>query len=543
MQLTSMRIGRRLALGFGVALAGLVVCAVVAHLQFGQVGASVAVLAKERMEKLGRGQDIKDGLNEAVRNLGSMVVAKSSAQDEAEKQRLAATREKVTVAFKGLEESARTKEEKSLLKAAIEARAAYTTVRTKLVALLTENKHDEAAALYLSDLRARQEAYLNSVGELVRHQQDRVAVESSDVEASLQSSKIVLGSTTAVVVLLACLLALLVSRSITRPLAQAVGVARKVAEGDLSSRVESAGRDETAELLRALATMNDNLARTVRDVRGDAEQVAGAASELFASSKQVSTTAQEQAEAAGGTAAAIEQITVSIAAVSENAGHVRELAGRSQDQTRLGSEAASQLAQEMSRIDTTVRALAVSVDQFIASTRAITAMTAQVKDIADQTNLLALNAAIEAARAGELGRGFAVVADEVRKLAEKSALAANQIDEETRTMDGRSSEVERLVTEGMGAIEASRQCVARTVETINVTGGTVREAALGVDEITLSVREQSAASTDIARSMERIARMAEDAHQGVAGTAQAAGDLDQLAHRLRGAVVRFKLPA
>lgn len=332
-----------------------------------------------------------------------------------------------------------------------------------------------------------------------------------------------------------------VSRNLSRRMGTAVVLAKAVAAGDLTKEVEVDGADEAGQLLAALKEMNASLAQTVGQVRSSAEQVASSASQLSASANQVSEATQAQSEAASGTAAAVEEVTVSITMVAQNAEGVRDLAKSSLEKTEAGNANMQQLVAEIGHVEHAVTQITAAVDEFVKSSRAITDMTKQVKDIAEQTNLLALNAAIEAARAGEQGRGFAVVADEVRKLAEKSGQSANDIDAVTRALGEQSSQVEKEIRLGMESLSSSRRHVKAVVEILTQAKQAVASASVGVEDIAASVKEQTAASNDIARNVEKIALMAEENNGAVNATSKAATSLEQLASQLNSAVSGFKV--
>jgi methyl-accepting chemotaxis protein len=250
---------------------------------------------------------------------------------------------------------------------------------------------------------------------------------------------------------------------------------------------------------------------------------------------------EQQANAVSSSAAAIEELTVAIAAVSDTARDVHHQATESVEQTAEGSRKVGQLAGEISRIQENMVEIARTVDDFVKSTQAITGMTQEVRDIADQTNLLALNAAIEAARAGEAGRGFAVVADEVRKLAEKSGKSASEIDSVTRSIMTQSSAVQAAIEAGERSIETSTALAGDVEAVLAHSRDTVERSAHGVTEISDSVSEQKVASTDIAQSMERIANMVEENNAAARNVSSATGDLRSLSQSLAASIAGFRV--
>ena len=331
-------------------------------------------------------------------------------------------------------------------------------------------------------------------------------------------------------------------RGINRSVSELRGVMVKMsADGDLSARAKVYGQDEIGEAATAFNTLIDGFANIIRQVLGHAGTVSGTAAQLSASSAQIAQSSQAQSEAAASTAAAVEQITVSINSVAANTEDVRKLSERSLSQTRQGNQNVTEMVGEIHSVQEAVNQIANSVKEFVDSTRAIAGMTQQVKEIADQTNLLALNAAIEAARAGEQGRGFAVVADEVRKLAEKSAQSANEIDRVTNSLNQKSTHVEATVQAGLRSLQTTQEHIERVSTVLNEAGEAVTQSSHGVNDIAASVGEQSLASTEIARNVEKIAQMSEENHAAVESNTQGIVRLEQLASELQAAASRFKV--
>ncbi len=317
-------------------------------------------------------------------------------------------------------------------------------------------------------------------------------------------------------------------------------MASTAADGDLTREVRVHGKDEVAKSARAFNTLMDSFRTAIRQVHTSADSVISTAAQLAASSTKITQGSQVQSEAAASTAAAVEEITVSINAVAANTEDVRKLSEQSLQQTRNGNQSVTEMIGEIQSVQNAVNQIEGSVKEFVDSTRAIASMTQQVKDIADQTNLLALNAAIEAARAGEQGRGFAVVADEVRKLAEKSAQSASEIDQVTNSLNQKSAHVEATVQGGLRSLKATQDYVARVSSMLTEAGESVTKSSNGVNDIASSVSEQSLASTEIARNVEKIAQMSEENHAAVNSNSQDIVRLEQMARELQSAIGRFK---
>jgi methyl-accepting chemotaxis protein len=347
-------------------------------------------------------------------------------------------------------------------------------------------------------------------------------------------------------IVLGALLGLGLGLSIIRGINASVSELRGVmanmgGNGDLTVRVKIHGKDEVGEAAVAFNGLIDGFASIIRQVNNNASAVSSSATNLSSASLQISKGSQAQSEAAASTAAAVEEITVSINSVAANTEDVRKLSTQSLSQTQQGNASVTAMVGEIQTVQDAVNKIAGSVKEFVESTRAIAGMTQQVKEIADQTNLLALNAAIEAARAGEQGRGFAVVADEVRKLAEKSAQSASEIDQVTNSLNKKSGDVEATVQQGLRSLQATQQQVGQVSEILTGAGAAVEKASQGVNDIASSINEQSLASAEIARNVEKIAQMSEENHAAVNSNTDEIVKLERLARELSGAVGRFKV--
>jgi methyl-accepting chemotaxis protein len=331
-------------------------------------------------------------------------------------------------------------------------------------------------------------------------------------------------------------------RSITGPLDSLEKTMTEIAtSGNLTHRATIVHQDEIGKMAGAFNGLMGQLQKIIGEVLQASKLVASTSNQLAGSSATLATVSDQQSSAVAGSAAAIEQLTVAISAVSETAHDVHTQSVDSVTRTNEGSQKVSSLAREIDHIQSNMQEISRTVKEFVTSTQAITRMTSEVRDIADQTNLLALNAAIEAARAGESGRGFAVVADEVRVLAEKSSKSASQIDDVTKSIMSQSAAVQSAIDQGEKSIATSAALAGEVEGALEHSRDSVERSAHGVNDITGSVSEQKIASTEIAQSMERIANMVEENNAAANSVSASTNDLRELAHKLEASVSAFKV--
>jgi methyl-accepting chemotaxis protein len=259
------------------------------------------------------------------------------------------------------------------------------------------------------------------------------------------------------------------------------------------------------------------------------------------SSARIHEDSQRQSEAASAMAAAIEQTTVGINHIAEFARDAQAISSEAGALSNQGSEVVHRTVAEMQEIAATVQRAAELIEELGRQSESISAIVNVIKDIADQTNLLALNAAIEAARAGDQGRGFAVVADEVRKLAERTTNSTQDISTMIAAIQSGTTQAVLSMQDGVarvaGGVELA-QSAGAAMEKIKAGAARVVRS---VSDISLALKEQGAASNEIAGNVERIAQMADENNAAVAETTATAQQLERLAAGLQDEVRRYRV--
>lgn len=333
-----------------------------------------------------------------------------------------------------------------------------------------------------------------------------------------------------------------IARNIIRPIHKLRHVMADIEKtGDLTLRLHFLGQDEVSEMAVSFNQLVESFESIIRNVLKNVQVVNSATQQLVGFTSEIRHSSQEQSESSMSTAAAVEEVTSSIHAVSQSAKDVKDISQESLSHTRSGLENLALLLEKMNLVETSIlHQVGNTIGALMQDMAQINQMTQEVKDIAEQTNLLALNAAIEAARAGESGRGFAVVADEVRKLAEKSAVSANQIEAVTQKLEKQSDLVQDALNEGKQYILESQNAAKSVEEVLNNAEVHSTKANQGIENISLSVRQQSEAAGQIALNIETIAHMAEKNNHDVMQVANEIESLRHLAEALRQQVSQFK---
>jgi len=385
-------------------------------------------------------------------------------------------------------------QEKAIYQASADLRAKYQTAKTAVMSAQKSGDAAEAERIYRQLFTPSAEAYQAKVAELLAFQRKAIDDTAQALEVSNQRSATLVTLLGVLLVILGTLVAWLITRSITKPLQAAIGVAETVANGDLSTRFAEPERDEIGDLMRSLKGMNDALAKVVSEVQLNTHSIATASSQIAAGNLDLSARTEQQASSLEETASSMEELTSTVRQNAENANQANQLALAASDVAAKGGDIVGQVVETMGHID--------------ASAKKIVDIIGVIDGIAFQTNILALNAAVEAARAGEQGRGFAVVAAEVRNLAQRSAAAAKEIKGLIGDSVNQVNIGARLVKDAGATMSEVVASVARVTDIMAEITSASQEQSVGIDQVNEAITQMDQVTQQNAALVEEAAAAA-----------------------------------
>ncbi len=512
MNISNMRIGTRLTLGFALVLFLATASSVIGLIRLNKVAGDTRVMMQEPLAKERLTEEWYRITYAGLRR--TLAIVKSSDQSLADffAADTANSAKRNNEIQQYIEAHIDTPEEKEMLAKVISARKAYIARRDEIAAAKKAGHDDEVSKLF-SDFMPLADAYMDSELNFLEHQKGIVNTMSKQVDAVAESSKMLVMSLIVLFVALGSLCAWWLTRSITAPLGRAVEVARRVASGDLTTEVHITSMDELGDLLTALKNMNDNLCRMVSQVRQSTESMNVSSREIATGNMDLSHRTESQASSLEETASAIEQLTGTVRNNADNAREANRMVDAAATEARRGGAVVEKVIDTMSSIKT--------------SSAKMSDIIGVIDGIAFQTNILALNAAVEAARAGEEGRGFAVVASEVRNLAQRSATAAR--------------EIKGLIVDSAEKVDAGSKLVDEAGRTMRDIVASVTRVIGIMESIVTASQEQSTGIEQVNRAVGEIDQMTQQNAALVEQAAAAAQSMQDQAQVLSTAVSVFDL--
>ncbi|HEX9011786.1 MAG TPA: methyl-accepting chemotaxis protein [Holophagaceae bacterium] len=510
--LMNLKIGTRLALGFGIILALLLLVAGIGMDRMGAIESNTERIVTHYNTQATLARDMSDQVQTVSRMLRTLLLLESQAEKRANAEGIAKAREAYDEASKKLESILASQDSRALFAEIEASKAKARGVNNQVIELALAGKNQESVKLMMGEARGAVQAWQGNLAKAVKYFNQRMSEKYAEAQAAYHSAVMLMVSGTILALVLGAVMAVLTTRSITHPLAAVGEVIQTVAQGDLTQRVEIHSKDELGELGRILNETNEGLREMVLQIQESAQAISTASGEISTGNQDLSRRTEEQAASLEETASSMEQITSNVNQTADNARSANQEAGKARKVAQEGGEAVTQVISAMEAINQ--------------SSAKINEIIGVVDEIAFQTNLLALNAAVEAARAGEQGRGFAVVAAEVRNLAKRSADAAK--------------EIKILIRESVGKSQDGTKVAAHAGETIQEVVSNVQRVTSLVGEIAGATQEQSTGLNEINKAVVQMDEVTQQNAALVEEAAAAAESLDAQAHALTEIVARFK---
>jgi methyl-accepting chemotaxis protein len=494
MNLSNLKIGTRLGVGFGLVLILLIIIATMGVSNMSALNANTDALVNKEWAKAKLTTKTLDNVRGSIARV-FQIVAETDPQESAKAQeRLAANTKGFNDAIEKLEPMLYLPEGKKMLGEIKVARDTYVSSSGKVMALLKAGNRDEASKMAFSETYKALHAFANEVRDLNDFQQklfDERGAQSTETYQSARTQMLILSI---IAIIIGMGFGWWITGSITGPIHNAVEVAQTIAAGELGSHIDVSSNDETGQLMQALKEMNESLNNVCSQVRAGTDTIATASCQIAAGNMDLSSRTEEQASSLEETAASMEELTGTVRQNADNARQANQLAVTASDVASKGGAVVAQVVDTMGAIN--------------ASAKKIVDIIGVIDGIAFQTNILALNAAVEAARAGEQGRGFAVVASEVRNLAQRSAAAAKEI----KTLIDHSVEnVEigtKLVDQAGVTMHEIVESVKRVTDVMSEITAASQEQMQGIDQITVAISQMDTVTQQNAALVEEAAAAA-----------------------------------
>lgn len=513
MNLSNIRIGARLSLGFAVTILIMFIMSLVGISRIHAVATRTDQLVSDRYRKVTLLTNMRSQVNRGAQAVRNAMLTPAPQQTEEFLREFAAANAAVGESTTTMHKSDLTPDVRAIFDQQDQAHFAYKSLLEKAIMQFRSGDREGAVQALFTEVTPAQTTYFRHLDELLKVQRELMEHDSQEAAAVAKDATTLMIVLLVFATIVSAVIALLITRSVTGPINEAVRIAETVASGDLTAQVDTMRKDELGRLLSALGEMMAALTGTVRTVRNSTDAINTAAAEIASGNMDLSSRTEQQAASLEETASSMEELTSTVQQNAESAREANKLVLIAADQANEGGKAVVQVVETMGSIRE--------------SSKKIADIIGVIDGIAFQTNILALNAAVEAARAGEQGRGFAVVASEVRNLAQRSASAAREIKE--------------LIYDSVEKVDMGSRLVDQAGTTMERVVSSVQQVAEIMSEITFASQEQSSGIAQVNTTITTMDSATQQNAALVEEAAAAAASMREQAQSLAAAIAVFHI--
>ncbi|HVN95492.1 MAG TPA: methyl-accepting chemotaxis protein [Syntrophorhabdaceae bacterium] len=540
---TDVKIGKRLAIGFGITL-GLMAINVMAGIYYlGNMTGKLEHIVQVNCAKQKLSHDMRTAFADVTYLTGELVVTEDNGAREQVKNKISEVRAAYNAAIENLEKLEENAEGKNLIAKLKQEAANGREANNSAIELAMAGNMKEASAKYAEATKSAH-AYLDAADEVVRYEEKRIQLRGEEAKRGAFTARLIFIALGVINLLIGMFFSRAITKSIAIPIIRSSSHIDLMAKGDFSIMVSEGAmqrKDEMGVFARSMHAMNSELGQILKEVMSSASNVAAASTQLSTSAEKLSKGATEQVERATQVATASTEMNQTSEDIAKNSNHVAESASEAVKVAKGGQEVVAQAIREVNIIAQTVETASGFMKELGIQSEKIGDIVTVINEIADQTNLLALNAAIEAARAGEHGRGFAVVADEVRKLAERTSASTTEI---VNMINAIREGIEKTVD----SMDRAKDNVATGVEFSSQAQSALEDIIKSIDslysgfhQIASAIEEMNATTEEITRDINDISDVTKEAFHSSEEIFGAATGLSGSARSLEKVVQEFKV--
>lgn len=542
MNIRSMNIGSRAGIGFTIIALLVLVMGGIALFQAHQMDDAAAEIRNEWLPAVEAVGEVGSSLGRARALTLRTLILEEKSELNTTVDLVRSINQDVAMSLKGYEKEIDDSEDRQIFEKFKTSYEKYLSVQRQILegVLSSPERADEIKMANgpLADNADQMMVFLN---QLIKFNEKGVVHAADHTNKVFNAAVFMIVVALIIILILMIVIAVVLTRSIVSPLAEAVVVADRIADGDLTQRIKINGSDEPAHLLIALKKMQISLHDTIERISESSNMLASASEELHAVTEDTNRGLNQQSAEIDQAATAVNEMTAAVEEVARNAVNTADDSKAADKSTYQGREKVSQTLESINKLVGNISDTSSEVKILAQSAGEISQVLVVIRSIAEQTNLLALNAAIEAARAGDAGRGFAVVADEVRALAHRTQQSTAEIEQMIEGIQSGTGRAVDAMNESQDRANGTLVVAREANDALEV----ISEAITSINQKNLVIASASEEQAQVAREVDRnlvnIRDLSMQTSAGANQTNAASQELSRLAVDLHSMVSKFRL--